>query len=360
LGFSVPGGSYFGGFVMSRPIKQGLEYFALDVNSDEKIELIEAKYGIAGFGILIKLYQKIYKEGYYIKWTEESILLFSKRIDVNIDKVKGVIEDCFNYNLFVKDLYSKYKILTSAGIQKRYLSAIIRRSEVSLCKDFVIVDINGIKVNINWVNVDNKYTKESTVQNSKQKEIKAEERIVKGNPNPNPLSGCKNKQPGKEEIQIKEENPEPNPEAEEKAEIQEPQKTSRARAPATELLLEDEYLNLPDLMESNAESESEPQEIVRDHSQEAELDRKVMFLSTEPEEHPIAKELEPKESAKLNTMSSEPKVEKVGALDWDEEPAPDIKAFVISAVTNEPQVADALGPDQEEIATVSKEVMEDW
>lgn len=345
---------------MSRPIKQGLEYFALDVNSDEKIELIEAKYGIAGFGILIKLYQKIYKEGYYIKWTEESILLFSKRIDVNIDKVKGVIEDCFNYNLFVKDLYSKYKILTSAGIQKRYLSAIIRRSEVSLCKDFVIVDINGIKVNINWVNVDNKYTKESTVQNSKQKEIKAEERIVKENPNPNPLSGSKNKQPGKEEIQIQEENPEPNPEAEEKAEIQGPQKTSRA--PATELLLEDEYLNLHDLMESNAESESEPQEIVWDHSMEAEPDRKVISLSAEPEEPPSAKELEPKKSAKLNTMSSEPKVEKVLPVDWDEGPEPDNKALVISAESMETIASEEqdLDLDEEERATVSKEVMEDW
>jgi hypothetical protein len=59
---------------MSRPIKQGLDYFPMDVEVDDKIELIEAKHGISGFGILVKLFQKIYKEGYYLNWNEETLL----------------------------------------------------------------------------------------------------------------------------------------------------------------------------------------------------------------------------------------------------------------------------------------------
>ena len=57
---------------MARPVKSGLNYFPMDVDMDDKVELIEAKHGITGFGILIKLYQKIYKEGYYINWKEET------------------------------------------------------------------------------------------------------------------------------------------------------------------------------------------------------------------------------------------------------------------------------------------------
>jgi hypothetical protein len=56
---------------MARPKKQGLEYFPLDVTMDDKVQLIEAKHGIIGFGILIKMYQKIYSEGYYYSWEEE-------------------------------------------------------------------------------------------------------------------------------------------------------------------------------------------------------------------------------------------------------------------------------------------------
>jgi hypothetical protein len=270
---------------MSRPIKQGLEYYAQDVNSDEKIELIEAKYGIVGFGILIKLYQKIYKEGYYIKWTEESVLLFSKRIDVNIDKVKEVIEDFFNYNLFNKDLYSKYKILTSSGIQKRYLSAIIRRSEVSLCKDFIIVDINGIKVNINWVSADNKYTKYSKVKDSILKQIRGKERFKE---NPNPISEYKNKQPKKEEIQIQEENPEEDPEAEEE-EIQEPRKNRMST-------LEGEVT-------FHGWEDDEDQVL------EPELDRMVLFISPEPKESQVVKiqdmDLEPDLALKGSTLKND-------------------------------------------------------
>lgn len=52
---------------MARPNKAGLEYFSLDCGMDDKVELIEAKYGLIGFAVIIKLWQKIYSEGYYYK-----------------------------------------------------------------------------------------------------------------------------------------------------------------------------------------------------------------------------------------------------------------------------------------------------
>lgn len=137
---------------MARPIKHGLDYFPLDVDLDEKIELIEAKHGIAGFGILIKLFQRIYKEGYFLKISEESMLLFSKRISVNINDINGVINDCLRYQIFDERLYSDYGILSSAGIQRRYLAAVDRRKEIDLIKEYIIANINEINVHINWIN----------------------------------------------------------------------------------------------------------------------------------------------------------------------------------------------------------------
>jgi len=157
---------------MSRLLKQGLDYFFLNVETDDKVELIEAKHGIAGFGILIKLFQKIYKEGYYINWNEDSLLLFSKRINVDRNKVNDVINDFFVYNLLNETLYNKYNILTSYGIQTRYLNAVDRRKDVKLIRKYIVVDINQINANINWIN-DDKSTQsrveESRVEESRQK-----------------------------------------------------------------------------------------------------------------------------------------------------------------------------------------------
>ena len=64
--------------------KSGLEYFPLDVVLDDKFELIEAEFGLTGFAVIVKLFQKIYGgQGYYCEWTNEVALLFAKRI---IDK----------------------------------------------------------------------------------------------------------------------------------------------------------------------------------------------------------------------------------------------------------------------------------
>lgn len=142
----------------------------MDVEMDDKVELIEAKHGITGFGILVKLYQRIYKEGYFLKWNEETMLLFSKRVNVDINKVNDVINDCLRYQIFNEKLHKSYQILTSPGIQKRYLQAIDRRKDIELIKNYIIVDINGLNVNINWINVGN--NTQSKVKESKVKEIR--------------------------------------------------------------------------------------------------------------------------------------------------------------------------------------------
>lgn len=145
---------------MARPQKTGLEYFPLDVDidQDDKIQLIEARFGITGFAIVIKLFMKIYKEGYYYEWTEKEQLLFSKRINVDINLVNDVINECIKWGLFDSTLYEKYKILTSKGIQRRYLEATSRRKQVEIIKEYCLIDVskysNVIFVNINGVNVD--------------------------------------------------------------------------------------------------------------------------------------------------------------------------------------------------------------
>lgn len=130
---------------MARPIKQGLDYFPLDVNCDDKLDLIEAKYGIEGFGIVVKLWQKIYKNGYYLEWNKEMLLLFKKQINVDIKIIENLIKDCLNWKIFDKNLYNKFSILTSNGIQTRYFNAIDKRKKNGIIEKYLLLNIELIQ-----------------------------------------------------------------------------------------------------------------------------------------------------------------------------------------------------------------------
>jgi len=150
---------------MGRRIKNGLDYFNLDVHMDDKIELVEAKHGIEGFAVVLKLYQKIYSEGYFYQWTDKENLLFSKRNNIDYNVVFDIVETCIEEGIFDKFLFEKYNIITSLGIQKRYFDAIKKRKEIIVIKEYVIdtkivktiptnvkVVINSINDGINSIN----------------------------------------------------------------------------------------------------------------------------------------------------------------------------------------------------------------
>lgn len=147
---------------MARPLKEGLDYFPLDVDidQDDKIAMIEALHGAEGFAVVIKLLMKIYKEGYVYEWTKREQVLFARRVNVDINSVETIVNDCINEGLFNKNLYEQYNVLTSKGIQSRYLEAVKRRKEVSFnAKYFLITDVKSIvgsnKIDVFTVNDDN-------------------------------------------------------------------------------------------------------------------------------------------------------------------------------------------------------------
>lgn len=134
---------------MARPKKQGLDYFPLDVNIDNKIEILESEYGILGFGFVIRLFQKIYANGYYLEWNQYSAALLKKEIGLSKEKINEFIEFCLEINIFDKKLYSNYKILTSRGIQKRYFTVCKRRKDIELLHEYLLVNPAEYGVNVN-------------------------------------------------------------------------------------------------------------------------------------------------------------------------------------------------------------------
>lgn len=170
---------------MGRKFKEGLDYFELDCQIDDKIKLIQAEYGLKGFAVVVKLFQRIYGErGYYCEWNDDTILLFMSDNGLDSENktlIQGITDACIRRGLFSETLYKEYGILTSHGIQERYINAVSRRESVKMEKAYLLVDVvknnisvdrKAINVNRNKGNVDRKeQSREEKSREDKEKKL---------------------------------------------------------------------------------------------------------------------------------------------------------------------------------------------
>lgn len=160
---------------MARPIKRGLDYFPLDVNflSDIKVRRIMRDCGERAVLILINLLCRIYEdEGYYILWDDDMPFLIADFIGVREGSVDETVKKALQVNFFDVEKFNKYNILTSAGIQSRYLEATTKRKSIVLNREFLSININDV---INRVNVTINSINEVDNEQSKEKESKVNE-----------------------------------------------------------------------------------------------------------------------------------------------------------------------------------------
>lgn len=154
-----------------------LRYFTLDCHMDDSIKLLESEFGLKGFAIIIKLYQKIYSdEGYYCNWNRDVELLFAAGLSTDREPIGGsfvseVIKGCLRRGVFDKGMFEEYGILTSRGIQNRYLEAARRRTSAKLINEYLLVKVDPKYKNVSIIskNVD---IFSKNVGNSRQRKVK--------------------------------------------------------------------------------------------------------------------------------------------------------------------------------------------
>lgn len=119
---------------MAAPLKPGLQYFSLDVDIFDNEDLFDLQndYGPLGEVIYLRLLCLVYKNGYYYEFKSidslSAILIKSIGNKWTRGKrfVAQVIPRLAEYNLFDRELMQR-GVLTSVGIQRRYLKAVKRR-----------------------------------------------------------------------------------------------------------------------------------------------------------------------------------------------------------------------------------------
>lgn len=162
---------------MARPIKKGLDYFPLDTKLDTKLKLVKANYGHKGFGLVIRLFQTIYSNGYYMEWDDDVESLFKSEEGFAIEDgfVSSIIEYCLSKKIFNKHLYDECHILTSKGIQERYLEA--KTGMIYMDKKYFLLNYENFDVDADLIEVNSKKTIvfAETITQRKEKESREEQ-----------------------------------------------------------------------------------------------------------------------------------------------------------------------------------------
>lgn len=178
---------------MARPTAKGVEYFPLNVNfiNDLKVRKLLLSCGAEAVAVLIYLLSTIYKdEGYYVEIHEDEIDLIALDVNVTPEFVLEVINKACEVRFFDVNLYNNFNILTSKGIQERYLKITERRKNSVVITQFnlINVDNNSVNVDNNSINVDNNSINVYKSTQSKVKKRKVQKSTEKSLSN----DSCKN------------------------------------------------------------------------------------------------------------------------------------------------------------------------
>ena len=168
---------------MARQIKQGIDYYPMDVNflNDIKVRKVLRGCGAQSMAVILYLLGNIYRdEGYYMRWDdEEDPFLVSDVVGVSEGAVRETIKKSLQVEFFDSKLFEKESILTSKGIQQRFMEATSRRISVNIKAAYWLLDKTGAnmvveKINVyrNSINVDNNSKNVDDNQQSKEKKSK--------------------------------------------------------------------------------------------------------------------------------------------------------------------------------------------
>lgn len=157
--------------------KTRLDWFKLDCQMDSKVEALEAEFGLYGFAIVVKLYQRIYGvEGYYCEWNDDVALVFARKNGVGANVVSEIVQRAIARGIFDKGQFDKNGILTSHGIQERYYDAVDRRKYAKIKPEYLLLcttqnsenaDISSKNVNISEENADIFYTEKNRAEKNR-------------------------------------------------------------------------------------------------------------------------------------------------------------------------------------------------
>jgi len=131
-------------------MKDGVDYFPKDTDfyEDDKVRLLRAEFGAKGMYLLDYLLCRLYgRNGYFLPWDRNVQLLVADAVGCGCEPqyisefIAGATR-CSFFNERVRDVFG---VLTSAGIQRRYIRMFNSREQIQIIKEYWLLDVKSRK-----------------------------------------------------------------------------------------------------------------------------------------------------------------------------------------------------------------------
>lgn len=151
-----------------RNVKRGLMYFRLDCDlfQDRKLKRLMRRWQNDGLAVYLALLCEIYRDkGYYIVADKDLIADIADTCLLDDDRTSNIFRDCIELGLFDRQLYEHRELLTSRGIQARYLDimAVLRR-KAGIDAEYSLISSEEIGDNSATIDDDSERIADSSVK----------------------------------------------------------------------------------------------------------------------------------------------------------------------------------------------------
>ena len=113
---------------------------------DKKVRLLKTEFGANSVLFVLYVLCKAYEEdGYFLRWDKDEALIAVEELGCGISPsyISEVLKGCLSRSLFDERVFEMFGVLTSAGIQRRYLSGCEKRSDITIINEYWLLDINS-------------------------------------------------------------------------------------------------------------------------------------------------------------------------------------------------------------------------
>lgn len=187
---------------MGRNVKQGFNYFSLDVDifSDIKIRKLIKNHSGRALSVYICVLAFIYRNGYYVLNDEDFGFIVSEQTGDKVEFIEAVLDYCVKVGLFSAEMFEQ-GVYTSKGVQERYLAMCKASRRNIVFSEYTLISSEEIGINSEEIAINSEKTpiKKSKVNNisflEKKKQKSACVDFGEGEKNNQPLNAQKETSP---------------------------------------------------------------------------------------------------------------------------------------------------------------------
>ena len=131
-------------------MKDGVDYFPKnsDFYEDDKVKLLRNEFGAKGMYLLDFLLCEIYRSnGYYLKWDECKCRLVSDGAGCGCTPsfTNEFVKGCIRRSYFNKEVFDMFGVITSVGIQRRFIRMLNSRTCFIFIQEYFLLDASNEK-----------------------------------------------------------------------------------------------------------------------------------------------------------------------------------------------------------------------